>query len=118
VLIPLGLVGCDEKKAPPPPSTPPVVEQKPATPPPTVIDPARLAIFGQPLPASYDSKDNPITEEKVALGRMLYFEKRLSKNHDVSCNTCHDLAAYGIDGKTVSTGHKKQVGQAQLAHGL
>ena len=107
----LTLVACDEKKAPTPPSTPPVVEQKPATPPPTVIDPARLAIFGQPLPASYDSKDNPITEEKVALGRMLYFEKRLSKNHDVSCNTCHDLAAYGIDGKTVSVGHKKQVGK-------
>lgn len=73
------------------------------------IDPERLAMF-KPLPAAMESKDNPITDAKVELGRMLYFDPRLSKNQDVSCNSCHDLEAYGVDGKDVSTGHKGQKG--------
>ncbi|MCC6648929.1 MAG: c-type cytochrome [Polyangiaceae bacterium] len=48
--------------------------------------------------------------ERVKLGRMLYFDARLSKNHDVSCNSCHDLARYGVDGEKTSPGHKKQRG--------
>jgi cytochrome c peroxidase len=53
--------------------------------------------------------DNPITPEKVALGKQLYFDGRLSKDGKVSCNSCHDLAAAGADKKAVSTG----VGGAQ-----
>jgi len=64
----------------------------------------------KPLPAVFVNEANPITEEKVTLGRMLFFEKRLSKNHDVSCNSCHDLAKFGVDGKPVSEGHKGQKG--------
>ncbi|MCA2981020.1 MAG: cytochrome-c peroxidase [Myxococcaceae bacterium] len=64
----------------------------------------------RPLPKQYDSKDNPVTPEKVELGRLLFFDKRLSKNHDVSCNSCHDVAKYGVDGDQFSTGHKKQKG--------
>jgi len=67
------------------------------------------ALF-KPLPKTFESKDNPITKEKVELGRLLYFDVRLSKNHDVSCNSCHDLAKYGVDGEPTSTGHKKQKG--------
>jgi cytochrome c peroxidase len=63
-----------------------------------------------PLPAQTKSADNPITPEKVALGRALYHDKRLSKDHDVSCATCHDLANYGVDGDPTSTGHKGQKG--------
>jgi cytochrome c peroxidase len=48
--------------------------------------------------------------EQVSLGRMLFFEKRLSKNHDISCNSCHDLATFGVDGKATSEGHKGQKG--------
>lgn len=66
--------------------------------------------FFKPLPKQYDSKDNPITAEKVELGRQLYFDKRLSKNQDVSCASCHELAKYGVDGAQFSTGHKKQKG--------
>jgi cytochrome c peroxidase len=44
------------------------------------------------LPDLMESQKNPITEAKVSLGRMLYYEPRLSKNHDVSCKSCHDLA--------------------------
>ena len=38
-----------------------------------------VAIFGS-LPAEATSAKNPITEEKIALGRMLYYDTRLSKN--------------------------------------
>lgn len=76
---------------------------------PTTVDPADLKSF-KPVPARFESPANPITEAKVALGRMLYFEPRLSKNHDVSCNSCHDLAAYGVDNKPRSPGHKGQLG--------
>lgn len=73
------------------------------------IDPAMLAIF-QELPAKSESKDNPSTPDKVTLGKQLYFEARLSKNQDVSCNSCHMLDKYGVDGKKTSEGHKKQLG--------
>jgi cytochrome c peroxidase len=62
------------------------------------------------LPANMESGHNPTTEAKVKLGRMLYYEPRLSLANDVSCNSCHDLASYGVDGKTTSTGHKGQIG--------
>ncbi len=66
--------------------------------------------FFKPVREQCDSTENPITREKVALGRQLYFEKRLSKNHDVSCNSCHLLSKYGVDGEVTSPGHKKQRG--------
>lgn len=73
------------------------------------IDSAKLAMFG-PLPTEVATKDNPLTEEKVSLGRMLFYDARLSKNHDVSCDSCHDLEKYGVDSKEVSEGHKGQKG--------
>lgn len=72
------------------------------------LDRSMLAAL-QPLPASADATP-PASADRVALGRMLYFEARLSKNHDVSCNSCHSLAAYGVDGQSTSEGHKKQRG--------
>lgn len=50
------------------------------------------------------------TKEQEELGRQLYYETRLSKNHDVSCNSCHMLDAWGVDNKPVSAGHKGQLG--------
>jgi cytochrome c peroxidase len=41
------------------------------------------------LPAVLAPADNPSTPEKVALGKQLFFDKRLSKNGDMSCETCH-----------------------------
>lgn len=73
-------------------------------------DDPRMAMFKPPLPAEFPNRASPATEDKTALGRMLFFETRLSKNHDVSCNTCHSLPAFGVDGTKVSTGHKKQQG--------
>lgn len=48
--------------------------------------------------------DNPVTPQKVALGRQLYFDGRLSKDGSVSCNSCHHAAAGGADARAVSTG--------------
>jgi cytochrome c peroxidase len=73
------------------------------------IDPAALKLF-QPLPEAVSSPDNPITEEKIALGRMLYYEPRLSKSQELSCNSCHILDKYGVDGQPTSDGHKGKRG--------
>lgn len=70
---------------------------------------SRLQAF-KVLPAVMASAGNPITEEKVTLGRMLYYEPRLSKGQDISCNTCHLLNKYGVDAGPVSEGHKGQRG--------
>ena len=64
-----------------------------------------------PLPAAVNSLDNPATNAKVKLGRMLYYDPRLSANQKISCNTCHPLDAYGADAKSVSTGFKHQQGK-------
>jgi cytochrome c peroxidase len=41
---------------------------------------------------------------------MLYYDARMSKNHDISCNSCHMLDKYGVDGEPTSPGHKGQRG--------
>lgn len=76
---------------------------------PVVVNESVLQFF-KPLPARFESESNPITPEKVALGRMLFYETRLSKNHDLSCNSCHGLETYGVDNAQFSSGHKKQLG--------
>lgn len=42
--------------------------------------------------------------EKVALGRRLFVDKRLSHDNTVSCATCHDLGRGGVDHLPVSVG--------------
>lgn len=73
------------------------------------VNRAMLGMF-QPLPENADSPDNPPNDAKITLGRMLYYDTRLSKDRSVSCNTCHDLASYGDDGAPVSTGIGQQKG--------
>lgn len=46
----------------------------------------------------------------VALGRMLYFEPRLSRTGSVSCNSCHPLDHYGATADATSTGVDGQKG--------
>jgi len=60
--------------------------------------------FFQPLPAEAVNSQNPVTPEKVALGKTLYYDNRLSMNNTQSCNTCHNLATFGVDNKATSTG--------------
>ncbi|MBT31700.1 MAG: cytochrome-c peroxidase [Thalassobius sp.] len=49
-------------------------------------------------------KDNPTTQEGIALGRMLFYENKLSKNNAISCASCHQQKLAFTDGKTFSTG--------------
>lgn len=67
------------------------------------------AVFA-PLPKQADSISNPITAEKVALGKRLYNDKILSISKDLSCASCHNLTTYGVDNKPTSDGHKGQKG--------
>jgi cytochrome c peroxidase len=70
----------------------------------------RMMAGFQALPAEIDSESNPVTPAKVELGRMLYFERRLSASGRLSCNSCHDLASYGVDNQPTSLGHRNQRG--------
>ena len=63
------------------------------------------------LPALATPADNPVTPAKVALGRKLFFDRRLSPNRTMSCAMCHvpeqgftahELATpVGIEGRSV-----------------
>jgi len=57
---------------------------------------------GYPEPQVPD--DNPMTPEKVELGRWLFYDTRLSGNNTMSCGTCHRQALAFTDGKTNSIG--------------
>lgn len=55
-------------------------------------------------------EDNPLTRAKVDLGRMLYFDGRLSHDGTISCATCHHPDKGWTDNDPVSTGMKGQKG--------
>ena len=73
------------------------------------VDPAVLTTFA-PLPDAMPASVGAATDEQIALGRMLYYEARLSMTQTISCNSCHDLTNYGVDGEPTSEGHKGQRG--------
>jgi cytochrome c peroxidase len=50
------------------------------------------------------------TPERVELGKMLYFETRLSESHTISCNSCHMVGLGGVDMLETSVGHRWQMG--------
>jgi len=87
-----------------------VLGQKEAPSDPREVPPGMLGGFKPSLPAEFLLAGSAPSSERVNLGKMLYFEPRLSKNHDVSCTSCHALDKFGVDGLAVSVGHKKQVG--------
>lgn len=69
-----------------------------------------LEIF-KPLPSTYPAvRDNPITQEKIDLGKALFFDPRLSASGVFSCNSCHNLATGGDDNLETSIGHGWQKG--------
>ncbi len=114
-VLALGALACKQeapKPAPAPaaaaaPAT--AAPVKPAEPEvPSEIDANRLTAFAA-LPPDLAGKAE-LTEPRIALGRMLFYDTRLSKNHDISCNSCHTLTNYGVDGKPTSDGHKGQKG--------
>ncbi len=59
---------------------------------------------------SYVPSDNPLTPEKVELGRLLFFDKRLSKDNTIACASCHLPGVAFTDGQPVATGIRRQQG--------
>ncbi len=59
-----------------------------------------------PAPAS-----NPLTAEKIDVGRRLFFDRRLSRDGTVSCATCHQPERAFSDGRTIAVGVDGRVGR-------
>src|SRR5690349_14428467 len=68
------------------------------------ITSAALKMFA-PLPGVVPSTSGAPTEAQISLGRMLYFDPRLSRSQRISCNSCHPLGRYGMDGQATSEGY-------------
>jgi len=68
------------------------------------------AVF-KPIPSIVPAvKDNAVTRDKVELGKMLFFDPRLSRSQIISCNSCHNLGTGGVDAGPTSIGHGWQKG--------
>jgi cytochrome c peroxidase len=65
--------------------------------------------FFSPLPRRMESPQNPLTPEKVALGKILFYETRISADGAVSCARCHPFGRYAADGLAKSTGNNCRV---------
>jgi cytochrome c peroxidase len=55
-------------------------------------------------------EDNPQTPAKIELGKMLFFDPRLSMDGSISCNSCHNVMFHGGDGRPVGAGIHGQRG--------
>lgn len=53
---------------------------------------------------------NIVTDAKVTLGQMLYFDTKLSKTGKNSCNSCHNLSTFGVDNSSFSKGDNGGLG--------
>jgi cytochrome c peroxidase len=100
VAVALGLVACQQ--------APPVEEAEEFGG--IRLTSASLEMF-EPIPKAHPTLDgNPITPDKVELGKMLYMDPRLSQSWLISCNTCHNLGLGGVDLLETSVGHGWQQG--------
>jgi len=75
----------------------------PGSPPEVAVTPEALGAFG-PLASIPEFADNTAPHERVALGRMLYHEKRISAGGKVSCYSCHPLHVYGTSHRRTGPG--------------
>ena len=60
-----------------------------------------------------DNPQNLLSKEKIALGKLLFFDPLLSKDKDISCASCHKLDEGGDDNLATAIGHR---GQANPSH--
>ena len=113
----LVFVGCGKKETPSAPQTPvppvvgnseqltPPVDNVVATPAPSTTDLASQFPALAPLPDVPVPADNPISDAKVTLGKLLFFDNRLSGDLGTSCASCHDSRMGWGDGQAVSRGY-------------
>lgn len=86
------------------------VEEPPIGPAPDKLMEEARAAF-KPIPFNAPKLEgNEATPEKLALGRMLYFDPRLSASHAISCASCHSIGLGGVDNESTSIGHRWQRG--------
>ncbi len=64
----------------------------------------KAQMFFKVLPTEAPNPENTLTDAKIKLGKILYYDNRLSKDETQSCNTCHNIAAYGVDNLATSPG--------------
>lgn len=98
---PLGLMlvlGCDSEPVSLPPPVGPLV---------TDVVPAG---FAAGTPTSRAPADNALTEARAQLGRRLFFDKQLSRTHEVACGSCHFIEHAFSDPHAVSSGVERRVG--------
>jgi cytochrome c peroxidase len=62
----------------------------------------------QPFPKDMSTLEAPVTKERVILGRLLFFDPRITVDGNVSCATCHQPALYGTDGRSTSIGVRQR----------
>lgn len=88
----------------------PAAENKPAEVSPSDKELLENAKAMFPVLAAVENPDNKVTPEKVALGKMLYYDTRLSKTGNNSCNSCHNLNTFGVDNLPTSKGDNGKFG--------
>ena len=59
------------------------------------------------IPVPYDNRP---TLQRVELGKLLFFDKRLSKSQEISCASCHNPELGWSDGEAKAIGHEGSVG--------
>ncbi|MFG0266965.1 MAG: cytochrome-c peroxidase [Rhodopirellula sp. JB055] len=61
------------------------------------------------LPAMQHPSENPYSEPKAELGKLLFFDPRLSGSGQIACASCHDPDLAWADGRTTSFGHSREL---------
>jgi cytochrome c peroxidase len=62
----------------------------------------------QELIKEVDDKNNPLTVQKIKLGKKLFFDKNLSFDRTIACASCHDIKKGGEDSIPTAIGYKNQ----------
>jgi cytochrome c peroxidase len=77
-----------------------------------ILDPETRETFSEigHLPETEFPKDNLYSEDKALLGKVLFFDPRLSKSNQIACASCHDPELGWCDNRTFSFGHDRQLG--------
>lgn len=101
----LALLACEEPAGPKPAASAKPAASSSAAPKPLPAMPAAAPLPKTPagLPELKVPEDNPLTAEKAALGKQLFFDKRLSKDGTAACETCHLPDKGWTDAKPLST---------------
>lgn len=68
------------------------------------------ALF-KPLPADFGDAQHPLSPERVALGKMLFFDPRVSLDGTTNCAKCHQPFLHGADGLSKAIGVKDRTGR-------